>query len=124
MKRLLLLSMLAFVAPFLTAAPAHAGGNFLYVMSHSEWSDVNEGMTGPTVSDLCGDCYWTWTGYVATHNGNEYHMRYYKPGDGRSAFIEFRMGSDGKWHVGWYKAWSCDNGHSSDVNCAETVHFS
>lgn len=81
-------------------APAHADPGF---MGHAEWSAVSEGQTKATVESNC-QCNGVKNGFWRTRNGNTYYDFFYQSQVGE-AFVYYRVGSDGKWHVGYIKYW-------------------
>lgn len=81
-------------------APAHADPGF---MGHAEWSAVNEGETKANVEANCA-CTGVKNGFTANRNGNSYTDFFYQSQVGE-AFVYYRIGSDGKWHVGYKKFW-------------------
>lgn len=72
-------------------------------MGHAEWQAVKEGMTLSKVHSVCA-CTGAWNGNQGSHNGNTYKQQWFKSLVG-TAFVWFRFGSDGAWHVGWGKDW-------------------
>lgn len=87
-------------------------------MEKSEYIDVAEGQTLARVKIICA-CSGAWNDNVVSHNGNAYHERWFLTPIG-AAFVMFRMGSDGSWHVGFYKAWCPgDTLQVEDGNCTQ-----
>jgi hypothetical protein len=64
---------------------------------------VKEGQTKAKVGTICA-CSSTKTGQLAGRNGNTYWEWMYLTPTGE-AFVYYRYGSDGAWHVGFRKYW-------------------
>ena len=104
----------ALATPLLATIPAQADPA---MMTHAEWSNVNEGETKANVEAACS-CSGQKNGLTYVRNGNTYTDFNYLTPVGE-AFVYYRVGADGKWHVGFRKFWCPDwNGYVETGDCA------
>ena len=105
------------LAPLALAPAASADGGF---MNQDEWNAVLEGQTKQKVENNCA-CTGAWNGNTTTHNGNDYKQRMFRTHVGE-AFIWFRLGADGNYHVGYNESWCPgDTLGVPDGNCTTQV---